>query len=46
MNKKQINTIQNAISHLSGYALIVKARTGFNPIAVEDCIKELRGLLK
>lgn len=39
-------TIQDAIAHLNGYALVVKARTGYNPIAVDDCIKELKRLIK
>jgi hypothetical protein len=42
--KKRNEIIDHAIAHLNGYALIVKARTGFIPVAVNDCIKDLRGL--
>lgn len=38
---KQIKAIQNAIAHLNGYASIIQARTGYIPVAVDDCIKEL-----
>jgi hypothetical protein len=46
MNKQNIKTIQNSIAHLNGYALIIKARTGYNPIAVDECIKELNNIIK
>jgi len=46
MNTEQRKTIENAIAHLNGYALIIKARTGYNPVAVDECIKELGELVK
>jgi len=42
LNKKQIETLDSAIAHLNGYAAIIESRTGFKPVAVDNCIKELR----
>lgn len=43
-HKKRI--IKNAIAHLRGYALIIKAKTGYSPLAVNKCIRELGILIK
>ena len=45
MEKNEIKTIQDAIAHLNGYALIIKARTGYTPVAVDDCISKLKKIL-
>ena len=46
LTKKQTENINDAIAHLNGYASIIEARTGYIPVAVEDCIKELERMIK
>ncbi len=43
-NKKQIREkkiIENAIAHLNGYAVLMKAMMGYNPAAVLQSIENL-----
>lgn len=43
-NKKQLRdnkTLDHAIAHLNGYAVTMKAMTGYNAVAVMETIKEL-----
>ncbi len=42
MNKQDKKTIESAIAHLNGYASIIQSRTNYIPVAVDDCIKELK----
>ena len=43
---KNNKIIQDAISHLNGYALIIETKTGFVPVAINDTIKELNSMVK
>lgn len=38
------DTLQDAICHLRGYSLLVRANTGYNPMAVSNCIKKLKAV--
>lgn len=38
--------LEDTISHLKGYALTMKALTSYNPVAVNDIIKELQKMIK
>lgn len=42
--KKEI-IIRDAIAHLNGYAVTMRAMTGYKPLAVLDTIKKLEGLI-
>lgn len=45
MNKKQNETIGDAIAHLNGYNVLLERRFKIPPLAVNNTIKELRELL-
>ena len=42
MVKKCQKTISDAIKHLNGYAVMVKSKTGYKPVAVKNTIKKLK----
>lgn len=45
--QKEFNkTIESAIAHLNGYALIIESKTGYIPVAVNEIIDKLKLMVK
>lgn len=45
VNRHTEQLIKDAIAHLNGYALCMQTMTGYKPVAVYDCIKDLKRLI-
>jgi hypothetical protein len=46
MKNKEKKTIESSISHLNGYAEIIKNKVGCSPLAVLETISKLKDLIK
>ena len=46
LTNKEKETVNGAIAHLRGYAILVRNKTGYKPVAVNENIKKLKRILK
>lgn len=46
ITKKDKKTLKDTYTHLKGYCYLVEKSTGYNAVALRDCMKDLKKILR